>query len=85
MVVAQTLLVARGSQRRLTPGFFNQKEAVLEEVFLAKLIEGEHPWRPELDVGRKDHFCLVDQEERSLPSRLGGVGEDGLENGLEVV
>jgi hypothetical protein len=58
----------------LTPGFFEQKEAVLEEVFLMKLIEGEHPWRLKLDVGRKDRFCPVDQEERGLPSRLGGVG-----------
>jgi hypothetical protein len=78
------LLVACGLERRLTPGFFEQKEVVLEEVFLAKLIEGEHTSQPKLDVGRNDRFCPIDQEERILPSRLGVVGANRLENGLEV-
>jgi hypothetical protein len=41
---------------RLTPSFFEQEEAVADEVLLVKLIEGEHLWRSELDVGRKDSF-----------------------------
>jgi hypothetical protein len=44
----------------LTSGLFKQEEAVLEEVFLTKLVEGKHPWRPELDVDRKGRFCPID-------------------------
>jgi hypothetical protein len=69
----------------LTPGLFKQEEAVTEEVFLMKLIEGKHPWRSELDVGRKDCFRPIDKEERGLPSGLCGAGADRPENGLEVV
>jgi hypothetical protein len=85
MVAAQALLVSHCSEHCLTPGLFKQDEAVLEEVFLTKLIEGKHPWRPELDVSRKDRFRSIDQEERGLPSRFGGVGADKLEDRLEVV
>jgi hypothetical protein len=52
---------------------------------LMYLVEGEHPWRPELDVGWKDSLRNVDQEERSLPDGLGGGGTDGPQDGLEVV
>jgi hypothetical protein len=69
----------------LTPGLFKQEESVPEEVFLTKLIEGKQPWRPKLDVGRKDCYRPIDQEERGLPSRFGGVGADKLEDRLEVV
>jgi hypothetical protein len=44
----------------LTPGLFEQEEAVADEILLTKLIEVEHPWRSKLDVGRKDSFCPVD-------------------------
>jgi hypothetical protein len=44
---------------------------------LTQLIEGEHPWRSELDIGWKESLHPIDQEERSLPSRLGCTGTDG--------
>jgi hypothetical protein len=44
VVAAHTLLVSRSPKRCLTPGLFKQEEAVAEEVFLMKLIEGKHPW-----------------------------------------
>jgi hypothetical protein len=52
---------------------------------LTKLIEGEHPWGPELDIGRKDSFRPVDQEERGLPGWLGCTSADRLEDRLEIV
>jgi hypothetical protein len=52
----------------LAPGFFEQQEAVLDEVLLANFVEGEHPWRPKLDVGGKNNLRPIDQEERSLSS-----------------
>jgi hypothetical protein len=36
------LLVPRGAERGLALSFFEQKEAVLDEVLLANFIEGEH-------------------------------------------
>jgi hypothetical protein len=44
LVAAQTLLVSCNPKRYLTPGLFKKEEAVHEEVFLMKLIEGKHPW-----------------------------------------
>jgi hypothetical protein len=85
MVAAWALLVSRSSKRCLTPGLFKQEEAVLEEVFLTKLIESKHLWRPELDVNRKDRFRSIYQEERGLHSRFGGVGADRPEDRLEVI
>jgi hypothetical protein len=61
------------------------EEAILDEVLLMYLIEGEHPWRPELDISGKDSLRPVDQEERSLPSGLGGGSMNGPQDGLEVV
>jgi hypothetical protein len=69
----------------LTLGLFKQEEAVSEEVFLMKLIGGKHPWRSELDVGRKDRFRPIDQEDSGLPSGFGGAGADRPEDRLEVV
>jgi hypothetical protein len=43
------LLVPRGVERGLAPSFFELEEAILDEVFLANLIEGEHSWRSELN------------------------------------
>jgi hypothetical protein len=72
-------------KRCLAPSFFKMEEAILNEVLLMYLIEGEHPWRPELDVDGKDSLHPIDQEERSLPSGLGGGGTNGPQDGLEVV
>jgi hypothetical protein len=69
----------------LAPSFFELEEVVLDEVLLANLIEGEHSWRPELDVGGKNCLHPIDQEERSLPGGLGGGSPDGPQDGLEVV
>jgi hypothetical protein len=69
----------------LASSFFKLEEAILDEVLLMYLIEGEQSWQPELDVGGKDSLCPVDQEERSLPGGLGGGGSNGLQDGLEVV
>jgi hypothetical protein len=69
----------------LAPSFFEQEEAVLDEVLLAIFIEGEHPWRPELDVGWKNSLRPIDQEERGLSSGFGGGSPDGPQDGLEVV
>jgi hypothetical protein len=52
---------------------------------LMYLVEGEHPWRPKLDISGKDSLRPVDQEERSLPSGLGGGSMNGPQDGLEVV
>jgi hypothetical protein len=60
MVAAQALLVSCSTECRLTPGFFKLEEAVADKVLLTKLIEGEHPWRSELDVGRKDSLRPID-------------------------
>jgi hypothetical protein len=70
MVAAKSLLVSRSAKRRLAPSFFELEEAILDEVLLMYLVEGEHPWRPKLDIGGKDSLHPVDQEERSLPSGL---------------
>jgi hypothetical protein len=48
------LLVPHGAERGLAPNFFKQEEAILDEVLLANFVEGEHSWRPELDVGGKN-------------------------------
>jgi hypothetical protein len=69
----------------LALGFFELEEAVLDEVLLANLVEGEHSWRPKLDVGGKDILRPIDQEERSLPGGLGGGNPDGPQDGLEVI
>jgi hypothetical protein len=69
----------------LAPSFFELEEVVLDEVLLANLIEGEHSWRPELDVGGKHSLCPIDQEKSSLPGGLGGGSPDGPQDGLEVV
>jgi hypothetical protein len=34
----------------LAPSLFKLEEAILDEVLLMYLVEGEHPWRPELDI-----------------------------------
>jgi hypothetical protein len=69
----------------LALSFFELEEAFLDEVLLANLVEGEHSWRPELDVGGKNILRPIDQEERSLPSGLGGRSPNGPQDGLEVV
>jgi hypothetical protein len=71
------LLVPRGMKRCLAPSFFELEEAVLDEVLLANLVEGEHSLRPELDVGGKNSFRPIDQEERSLPGGLVGGSPNG--------
>jgi hypothetical protein len=50
----------------LAPSFFKLEEAILDEVLLTQLIEGEHAWRPKLDVGGKNSLRPIDQEEWSL-------------------
>jgi hypothetical protein len=69
----------------LAPSFFELEEAILDEVFLMYLVEGEHSWRPELDVGGKNSLRPIDQEERGLPDGLGGGSPNGPQDGLEVV
>jgi hypothetical protein len=44
---------------------------------LMYLIEGEHSWRLELDVGGKNSLHPIDLEERSLPGGLGGGSPNG--------
>jgi hypothetical protein len=39
---------------RLTLGFLKLEEAIADEVLLTQLVEGEYPWRSELDIGRED-------------------------------
>jgi hypothetical protein len=60
MVAVQALLVSCSTERRLTPGFLKLEETVADKVLLMKLIEGEHPWHSELDVGRKDSLRPID-------------------------
>jgi hypothetical protein len=69
----------------LAPSFFEQEEAVLDEVLLVNFVEGEHPWRPELDIGGKNSLHPIDQEERGLSNGFGGSSPDGSQDGLEVV
>jgi hypothetical protein len=69
----------------LAPNFFKLEEAILDEVLLANLIEGEHSWRPELDIGGKNSLRPIDQEERGLSGGFGGSSPDGPQDGLEVV
>jgi hypothetical protein len=69
----------------LAPSFFEQEEAVLDEVLLANFVKGEHPWRPKLDVGGKNSLRPIDQEERGLSSGIGGGSPDGPQDALEVV
>jgi hypothetical protein len=52
---------------------------------LANFIEGEHSWRPELDVGGKNSLRPIDQEERGLSNGFCGGSPDGPQDGLEVV
>jgi hypothetical protein len=52
---------------------------------LMYLVEGEHSWRPKLDVGGKNSLRPIDQEERSFPSGLGGGSPNEPQDGLEVV
>jgi hypothetical protein len=54
MVAAQALLVSCITMCCLTPGFFKLEETIVDEVLLTQLIEGEYPWRSELDIGGKD-------------------------------
>jgi hypothetical protein len=51
MVSAKSLLVPHSAKRCLAPRFFKLEEAIFDEVLLMNLVEGEHPWRSELDVG----------------------------------
>jgi hypothetical protein len=85
VVAAQALLVSCGTKCCLAPGLFEQEEAVADDVLLTKLIEGVHPWRSELDVGRKDSFRRVDQEERGLPGWLGCTSADRPDDRLKIV
>jgi hypothetical protein len=62
---------------RLTPGLFKVEEAIADEVLLTQLIEGDYPWQPELDIGRKDSLRPIEQEEWILPGRLGCTGTNG--------
>jgi hypothetical protein len=55
----------------LTPSLFKLEEAIPDEVLLTQLVEGKHSWRSELDVGGKNSLRPMDQEEWSLPGRLG--------------
>jgi hypothetical protein len=85
MVAAQDLLVSCSMKRCLTPGFFKLEEMITNEVLLMQLIEGEYPWRSKLDIGGKNSLCPINQEEWSLPGRLGCTGTNGPHDGLEVV
>jgi hypothetical protein len=69
----------------LAPSFFELEEAVLDEVLLVNLVEGEHSWRPELDVGGKNSLRPINQEERGLSGGFGGGSPDGTQDGLGVV
>jgi hypothetical protein len=69
----------------LAPSFFEVEEAILDEVLLMYLVEGENSWRPKLNVGGKNSLRPIDQEERSLPGGLGGCSPNGPQDGLEVV
>jgi hypothetical protein len=69
----------------LVPSFFEQEEAILDEVFLANFVKGEHSWRPKLDVGGKNSLRPIDQEEMGLSSGFGGGSPDESQDGLEVV
>jgi hypothetical protein len=73
-VASQALLVSCSTKCCLTPVFFKLEEAIADEVLLTQIIEGEYPWRSKLDVGRKDSLRPIDQEEWSLPGRLGCTG-----------
>jgi hypothetical protein len=44
MVGAKSLLVPCSAKRSLAPSFFKLEEAILDEVLLMYLVEGEHPW-----------------------------------------
>jgi hypothetical protein len=46
----------------LAPSFLKLEEAILDEVLLMYLVEGEHPWQPELDIGGKDNLRPIDQK-----------------------
>jgi hypothetical protein len=72
-------------KRCLTSGFFKLEEVIVDEVLLMQLVEGENPWRSELDIGAKNSLCPIDQEEWSLPGRLGCAGMNGPQDRLEVV
>jgi hypothetical protein len=69
----------------LAPSFFEQEEAILDEVLLANFVEGEQSWRPEFDVSGKNSLRPIYQEERGLSSGFGGGSPDGPQDGLEVV
>jgi hypothetical protein len=69
----------------LTSGFSKLVETIIDEVLLTQLVEGEHPWRSELDIGGKNNLRPIDQEEWSLPGRLGCASMNGPQDGLEVV
>jgi hypothetical protein len=69
----------------LAPSFFELEEVILDEDLLTYLVEGEHSWRPELDVGGKNSLCPIDQEERGLPGGLGSCSPNRPQDGLEVV
>jgi hypothetical protein len=60
MVAVQALLVSCSKKRCLTAGFFKLEEAIIDEVLLTQLVEGEYPWRSELDVGGKNSLCPID-------------------------
>jgi hypothetical protein len=77
IVAAQALLVSCSVKRCLTPGFFELEEAIPDEVLFTQLVEGEYSWRSKLDIGGKNSLCPIDQEEWSLPSRLGCTGTNG--------
>jgi hypothetical protein len=61
----------------LTASLFMLEEAIPDEVLLTQLVEGEHSWRSELVVGGKNSLRPIDQEEWSLPGRLGYGGTNG--------
>jgi hypothetical protein len=61
MIAAHALLVSCSVKRCLTPSLFKLEEAILDEVLLTQLIEGEHSWRSELDVGGKNRLRPIDQ------------------------
>jgi hypothetical protein len=60
MAAAHVLLVSSSMKCCLTSGFFKLEEAIPDEVLLTQLVEGEHPWRSELDVGGKNSLRPID-------------------------
>jgi hypothetical protein len=77
VIATQRLLVPCRAEGGLTSRSFEEKQVILPQAGLTRLIEIQDPRELVLDLSWEDGFTPIDEEERRLASGLGCHGADG--------